>query len=491
MSSPASVVTAQINAGAGVRSRRGASLSKTIIVGMSALIDLLIIVGIGIAIYFIYKPDSLLSQTRYMAVIGIYTAALLQGFHHAGLYRFSSIVHPLRQIGKITGISVLVFLLMIGIAFALKISADFSRVWAFAWLISSIVPLAGSRIALAALVNRWSRSGLLTRNIVIYGAGYQGASLVESINRLNEPWNRILGVFDDRVKCRAGTELGDLPILGNTGDLFAYVREHRIDEILIAVPWNSEKRINEIVRLLAPLPVNIRLSPDFVGTEFQQRSLGINFGIPMLNILDKPVTGWEAVFKNAFDYILGVVFLILSLPLMVLIAIAIKLESKGPLLFYQKRYGFNHKLIDVCKFRTMYTDLQDNNAEQLTTRDDPRVTRVGAVLRRLSLDELPQLCNVLRGQMSVVGPRPHAISAKAGGRLYGDVVDDYAARHRVKPGITGWAQVNGWRGNTEHEKDILNRVAHDIYYIENWSVLFDLYIVYRTIGSVLFGKNSY
>ena len=176
---------------------------------------------------------------------------------------------------------------------------------------------------------------------------------------------------------------------------------------------------------------------------------------------------------------------------MALIAIAIKLESKGPLLFYQKRYGFNHKLIDVCKFRTMYTDLQDNNAEQLTTRDDPRVTRVGAVLRRLSLDELPQLCNVLRGQMSVVGPRPHAISAKAGGRLYGDVVDDYAARHRVKPGITGWAQVNGWRGNTEHEEDIKNRVAHDIYYIENWSVLFDLYIVYRTIGSVLFGKNSY
>ena len=491
MSSPAHVVAAQIAARTVTRPSRGTSLSKTIIVGMSTLIDLLIVVGIGIAIYFIYKPDSLLSQTRYMVVIGIYTAALLQGFHHAGLYRFSSIIHPLRQIGKITWISSIVFLLMIGIAFALKISADFSRVWAFAWLILSIIPLAGSRIALAALVKRWSRNGLLTRNVVIYGAGDQGASLVEYISRLDEPWNRIIGVFDDRVKRRAGKELAGFHVLGNTGDLFDYVREHRIDEILIAVPWNSEKRIIEIVRLFAPLPVNIRLSPDIVGTEFQQHSIGLNFGIPMLNILDKPVTGWEAVIKNAFDYILGAVILVLSLPLMALIAIAIKLESKGPLFFHQKRYGFNHKLIEVCKFRTMYIDLQDNNAEQLTTRNDPRVTRVGAVLRRLSLDELPQLCNVLRGEMSVVGPRPHAISAKAGGRLYGDVVDDYAARHRVKPGITGWAQVNGWRGNTEHEKDILNRVAHDIYYIENWSVLFDLYIVFRTIGSVLFGKNSY
>jgi lipopolysaccharide/colanic/teichoic acid biosynthesis glycosyltransferase len=160
-------------------------------------------------------------------------------------------------------------------------------------------------------------------------------------------------------------------------------------------------------------------------------------------------------------------------------------------LFRQQRYGFNHQLIGMYKFRTMYVDRTDADAERLVERGDPRVTRVGAVLRRFSIDELPQLFNVLRGEMSVVGPRPHALQAKAAGRLYADVVDEYAVRHKVKPGITGWAQVNGWRGNTETEDDIIGRVEHDLYYIENWSLLFDFSIILRTIWVVLRTRNSY
>ena len=178
-------------------------------------------------------------------------------------------------------------------------------------------------------------------------------------------------------------------------------------------------------------------------------------------------------------------------PLLLMIALLIKLDSPGPILFRQKRYGFNNTLIDVLKFRTMYTDQTDANAEQLTRRNDPRITRVGAFLRRTSLDELPQFLNVVRGEMSIVGPRPHALAAKAGTLLYQDAVKYYDARHRVKPGITGWAQVNGWRGETDTVEQIKKRVEHDLYYIEHWSILLDLKIIARTILGGFTGQHAF
>ena len=213
--------------------------------------------------------------------------------------------------------------------------------------------------------------------------------------------------------------------------------------------------------------------------------------MPVLTVLDKPVHGWSAIVKRTLDYTVGALFTLIALPVMAIVAVSIKLDSPGPVLFKQMRYGFNNKLIGVYKFRTMYADRTDHSADKLTERNDPRVTRVGAFLRRSSLDELPQLFNVLKGEMSVVGPRPHAVAAKAGGTLYEDVVDEYAVRHKVKPGITGWAQVNGWRGNTETEADLLGRVQHDLYYIEHWSILLDMIIILRTGWAVVKGENSY
>jgi exopolysaccharide biosynthesis polyprenyl glycosylphosphotransferase len=241
------------------------------------------------------------------------------------------------------------------------------------------------------------------------------------------------------------------------------------------------------------LPVNLRLVPDLrvlnlVGNIHSSRS---GFGIPMINLLRKPVSGWGAVLKRAMDITLTGIFLLAAAPLMGLIALLIKLDSRGPVFFQQKRYGFQNEIINVLKFRTMYVDCADANAEKLTTRNDPRVTRIGAWLRRFSLDEVPQLLNVLRGDMSLVGPRPHALKAKAGGILYEDVTDAYGHRIRVKPGLTGWAQVNGWRGNTETEEDLKKRVEYDLSYIDNWSISMDLRILLMTFWIVFKGENSY
>jgi exopolysaccharide biosynthesis polyprenyl glycosylphosphotransferase len=186
-----------------------------------------------------------------------------------------------------------------------------------------------------------------------------------------------------------------------------------------------------------------------------------------------------------------VLLLLFLAPLFLVVALAIKLDSPGPVFFRQKRYGFNNHLIGVYKFRSMRHDMRDEKAEKLVTKNDPRVTRLGAFLRKTSIDELPQLINVLLGEMSIVGPRPHALSAKAADRLYEEVVAEYAARHRVKPGITGWAQVMGWRGETDTIEKIQKRVEHDLYYIENWSLGFDLKILVLTVFALLKADNAY
>jgi Undecaprenyl-phosphate glucose phosphotransferase len=471
--------------------RSNVHLSHTIVIGLVACLDAAIILVTGFGLFELYLDSAPDYLSRYLGVITIYTILTLQTFNTAGLYRFNAIIRPRKHARKIPVICSAVFLAIVAIGFALKISADFSRIWSFAWFVSSTSFLWLSRFAVQRFLRKAAAAGALTRNIIIYGGGDHGRKLIEHLERIREPWNHIVGVFDDRSD-RVGDTVAGYPVLGNLNDMLDYGRLNRSDEILIALPWNSQQRVLQIVRILTALPANIRLSSEIAGHELLHQSVSYKFGVPMLNIMEKPVSGWGALSKNILDVMLGVLFTLIALPIMALAAIAIKLESKGPILFKQQRYGFNNQLIEVYKFRSMYTEMTDANAEQLTTRDDPRVTRVGAFLRRTSLDELPQLLNVLKGEMSVVGPRPHATRAKAAGKLYEDVVDGYAIRHKVKPGITGWAQVNGWRGNTDTEGDIMGRLEHDFYYIENWSVMFDLYIILRTIKAVIVGdKNAY
>jgi exopolysaccharide biosynthesis polyprenyl glycosylphosphotransferase len=240
------------------------------------------------------------------------------------------------------------------------------------------------------------------------------------------------------------------------------------------------------------LPLDIRLSAHTNKLRFRPRSYSYIGNVPVLDVFDRPIADWDVVMKWLFDKIVGTLALIAALPVMALVALAIKLDSKGPVLFKQRRYGFNNEMVEIYKFRSMYVDQADATAKKLVTRDDPRVTRVGRFIRKTSLDELPQLFNVVfSGNLSLVGPRPHAVHAKAEDRLYDEAVDGYFARHRVKPGLTGWAQINGWRGETDSHEKIKRRVEHDLFYIENWSILFDLYILARTPFALVRAESAY
>jgi exopolysaccharide biosynthesis polyprenyl glycosylphosphotransferase len=247
-----------------------------------------------------------------------------------------------------------------------------------------------------------------------------------------------------------------------------------------------------MLKQLWVLPVDIRLSAHMSKLRFTSRAYSYVGDVPVFDMADRPITDWNLVFKWVFDKAVALTALVVLSPVMVATAIAIKLESKGPVLFRQKRHGFNNELIEIYKFRSMYTDRLDATASKLVTKNDPRVTRVGRFIRKTSIDELPQLFNVLKGQLSIVGPRPHALEAKAANTLYYEAVDGYFARHRVKPGMTGWAQIHGWRGETDTIDKIMQRVNHDLYYIENWSIILDAYIVVMTPVSLFTrSENAY
>ena len=280
--------------------------------------------------------------------------------------------------------------------------------------------------------------------------------------------------------------------LGTVDDLVEFARRTRIDLVIFSLPISAEGRILQMLKKLWVLPLDIRLAAHTNKLQFRPRSYSYIGNVPVIDVFDRPIADWDVVMKWLFDKIIGGLLLLASLPVLAVVAIAIKLDSRGPVFFKQKRYGFNNDLIEVYKFRSMYVDKADASASKLVTKDDPRVTRVGRFIRKASLDELPQLFNVVfRGNLSLVGPRPHAVNAKAEARLYAEAVDGYFARHRVKPGITGWAQINGWRGETDTHEKIQKRVEHDLYYIENWSVLLDLFILFRTPVSLLQTENAY
>lgn len=382
-------------------------------------------------------------------------------------------------------------LFLITTAFILKVSAEFSRGWAVTWFVTGGVMLAGTRAGLTMWVRRLKRMGVFDSRAVIFGAGTQGQRLAQYIRGSDKLTIGLLGFFDDRRDGRVPLLVDDLPVYGTLDDLIAAIREGHIDQVILALPWSAEQRIQQVVSRLALTPVRIRLAPDLASFAFAHRPLVLLGDLPVITLFERPISGLDAVIKRAEDLLLTIPILVLLSPLMLLTAIAIRLDSPGPIFFRQPREGFNNRLFDVLKFRSMtHEECQTNEIEQ-ARRDDKRVTRVGALIRRTSIDELPQLFNVLKGDMSLVGPRPHAPSTRAGGRLFGEVVQTYAARHKVKPGITGWAQVCGFRGETDTEDKLVKRLEHDLYYIENWSVGFDLYILLRTVIAVLVPKNAF
>ncbi len=471
--------------------KHSVSLSPRIVSGSVAALDTFIIFTTGLIIFHLYLPaDAHTVLSLYLGAMGLYNLLILICFYNTALYSFRSLGRPLARVGKLLFLGSTMFSLLLTFAFVIKITDEYSRVWAVSWFLISLTLIILLRFWVYQTLQKWGADKKISRNIAVIGAEEHGIRLLEVINEMKEPWMHVIGVFEDRFS-RVPSHIEGSPVLGNVDDLIDYVQEHRVDDVIIALPWSAEERMQEIIEKLEVLPVDIRLSPDMIGFTLLNHSYSHYCGLPVLNISDKPISGWDYVGKMIFDKTLSTIILILIAPIMLLIAIGIKLDSPGPVFFKQKRYGFNNQLIEVLKFRSMRTDMQDDNAEKLATRNDPRITTLGAFLRRTSLDELPQFINVLKGEMSIVGPRPHATRAKAAGKLYQEQVAKYAVRHKVIPGITGWAQVNGWRGETDTEEKIKRRVEHDLYYIYNWSMLLDIKITLRTLFVFVNSKNAY
>lgn len=468
----------------------GSAFSAGFFAGLVVVCDIVAIMLCGILSHLANPVEGTHTLSQHMAAVGLFGVLTVLAFKSTGMYHFAAIVATRRQAFRLTALILVISLILTLAAQAFEVAGLFSPLWAFSWVAGTIAVLLSFRALVAQFIRSLARNGRLGRRILIYGATDQAKKLIERIEHLEEPWNYIIGVFDDRVG-RVGTNFGRYRVMGKLEDLIAWGRENALDEVLVALPWSAQSRILEVTRLLAVLPANVRLCPEILHDEILHGRASHHFGLPMWNAFEKPMTGWDAVGKRVFDIVFSGLVLLAAVPIFLLLAILIKLEGRGPILFRQKRYGFNNEVIEVFKFRSMKHELADPDAKRLTERDDPRVTRIGRFMRRTSLDELPQLINVLFGEMSIVGPRPHALSTTAGGRMCEDVVDRYSRRHRVKPGITGWAQVKGYRGTMQDEEHLQKRIECDLYYINNWSPWLDFKILALTLWIVIGGRNSY
>lgn len=419
-------------------------------------------------------------------------AAILFGFtfRHINGYTSQHLLSTRRQLKDLVIAWTTTIALLAMIAFVIKVGQAYSRGWAITWAGLAFTELGMARLALYTILQRWKRQGRLARKVAIVGAGDVGEELIWKLKSSSDANVRISGVFDDR-QTRVPPMVAGYLVRGTTEDLIAFAQNHPIDEIIIALPLRAADRIGELVTKFRLLPVDLRLSIDPIAGAFPMRGITKTGSAQMIEILDRPLKHWGGVLKSVEDVTLGTMFLALATPLMLLIAAAIKLDSKGPILFVQDRFGFNNRPFRVFKFRTMGIEVGDPTGERRTVPNDPRVTRVGAILRRLSLDELPQLFNVIRREMSLVGPRPHAVAMRAGDRLYQDAVGEYLNRHRVRPGITGWAQVHGHRGEIDCIEKARERIEYDLSYIDHWSLWLDLKILILTVWVLALRKNAY
>jgi Undecaprenyl-phosphate glucose phosphotransferase len=467
--------------------------STVVIVGAVRLADLLLLNIVGVALYLAYVAPLKGFGWEYIAAIfGISLTAVIC-FQASDIYEVQVFRGQLRQMTRMISAWAFVFLLFIGASFFAKLGGEVSRLWLSAFFFVGLAGLITERLLLRAMVRSWAREGRLDRRTIIVGSDHNGEKLVETLRVQSDSDIDMLGVFDDRNDGRALDTCAGAPKLGKVDDIIEFARRTRVDLVLFALPISAESRILDMLKKLWVLPVDIRLSAHTNKLRFRPRAYSYLGKVPTLDVFEPPITDWDLVMKWLFDHFVGGIVLLLAAPVMALVALAIKLDSPGPVLFRQKRFGFNNERIDVFKFRSLYHDQADPLASRVVTKNDSRVTRVGRFIRKTSLDELPQLFNVVfKSNLSLVGPRPHAVQGKVRTQLFDEAVDGYFARHRVKPGITGWAQINGWRGEIDNEEKIQKRVEFDLYYIENWSVLFDLYILFKTpLALIANNENAY
>jgi len=445
------------------------------------------IVMICLAFYTAYRlrllteHQNILPFTRYLGMLAIYLVTILSGFFFSRLYhrrRALSHIDELSAIATATSIGTLIAVAFVSLIY--KNDFDYPRLMVvYAWLLTIIFVFIGH-----ILHSRWQRSmqakGFGSTRVLIVGAGEIGRIILQKIQRSPGLGYRVIGFVDDNVN--QNTVLGT-PVLGRIKDIPSIIDKHDIEEVIIAMPEASHQEILSIINMCDRSQLNIKVFPDLFQIMAGEISIGDLEGLPLLTVRDVALRGWKLTLKRAMDVVGASIALVLLSPLMLLIAVLIKLDSPGPVFYVQERMGLDARPFPMLKFRSMRQDA-DANGPGWTTRDDPRRTRFGAFMRRYSLDELPQFINVLLGHMSLVGPRPEQPYYV---EQFRRSIPRYMERHREKAGITGWAQIHGLRGDTS----IAERTKYDLWYIENWSLWLDIKIILKTLVRLFSDRSAY
>jgi putative colanic acid biosysnthesis UDP-glucose lipid carrier transferase len=459
------------------------ALSKRMLADVAILIDISFAIASAFLIKFAYvgfsgfgqNDDVLAGRLSYLSVIVLVISSLFFALQKREHYNYDKMDWSFwRELTRLVVAVMFSFGFALYVVFLMKESSQFSRVWMFTWCAAVFLFLLAGRVFWLAQFERLSRRGYFRRRVLLLGAG-------DALQRAKD------GLLSDHshVELAAISDLGasNSPENSSSHALPAAInhavykgQSGAIDEIIIALPPAEGALLEHVIRRLRLLPVTLNVALDFGGYKCRALDLSQIGCTNLVSVQKKPISEWNVILKACEDYFLALLALIVFSPAMAVIAVLIKLDSKGPVLFRQRRHGFNHRIFSVYKFRTM-TVAEDGEEVAQATRGDKRVTRVGYFLRRTSLDELPQILNVLTGDMSLVGPRPHAITHND---YYSRMLENYACRHRVKPGITGWAQVNGLRGETTTPEVMEQRVRYDLEYIDSWSIWLDLKILFMT-----------
>ncbi|HEY4805890.1 MAG TPA: undecaprenyl-phosphate glucose phosphotransferase [Paraburkholderia sp.] len=374
------------------------------------------------------------------------------------------------------------------LSFSVHRADSLSRLWLAWWVVASVAFLIVSKALVHMVLRGIRREGYNQKAVAVVGSPRYGRFLIEHMRFHPEAGFHPALVFDEDSDADGAAAIDGVPVEHNLQAMLAFVRENDVRELWLALPITKERTIHRIVTALRNDFVNIRFIPDVRSLSFFSQPVVDLLGVPAINLAASPVTDLRVLPKRVFDVVFAGAVLVALAPLLALISLAVKLTSKGPVFFKQRRKGLDGNEFEIYKFRSMKVHAEVAGQVTQARRNDPRITRVGAFLRRTSLDELPQFINVLKGEMSVVGPRPHAL---AHDDIYKDLVRGYMARYRIKPGITGWAQVNGFRGETDRVEKMRDRVRFDLHYMQHWSFALDLRIVAMTMWKGFAGQNAY
>ena len=420
-----------------------------------------------------------------LAIVSFLLSLILLGWRESHS-RISTRKFYLDRAVSITTYWLLIIGILLALGYVTKSSAIFSRRVLLIWFVSAPPIILVAQLMLDRLIDAILSSAGNVKRVVIAGANELSSQLANRILHNPQLGMTVIGRFDDRSRDRLGPN-SNIDLIGNLRDLPDFVRQNKIDVIFVALPIRNVSRVTELLDELHDTTASIYYAPDvFVFDLIQCRTDSIG-NLPVVALCETPFYGFRGLIKRTSDIVLGSIILILTSPIMLAIAIAVKLSTPGSVVFTQRRYGLDGREIIVYKFRTM-TVSEDSGEVRQASRDDARITRVGSFLRRYSLDELPQFINVIQGRMSVVGPRPHAV---AHNEQYRSLIKGYMIRHKVNPGITGLAQIRGFRGETETVDDMRRRVEADLEYLRNWSLDLDIKIILRTIAMMVSDKNAY